>query len=126
MNLIEHKFLHSFFNLFEAKVEITKIDSKSIYGNLNWDNEDDTQDIKWTNSFDDDTLIILTDLCVYLLKNNLLVGDRIRIMEELLVERLKNVKWSSKKISKAIDALMSLEIKMLDKGKETDSFFIHF
>ena len=126
MNLIEHIFLDSFFSLFEAKTEIIKIENNAVLGTVSWENEEDTQDFKWSKPFDDDTLIALTDLCVYLLKNELLVGDRIRIMEELLFERLKNVGWPINKVKKAIDALMSLEIKMLDEGKETDSFFIHF
>lgn len=126
MNLIEHVFLDSFFSLFEARTEIIKIKNNIVFGTVLWENDEDTQDFKWSKPFDNDTLIALTDLCVYLFKNDLLVGDRIRLMEELLVERLKNVGWPINKINMTIDALMSLEIKMLDEGKETDSFFIHF
>jgi len=126
MNLLEHKFLNSFFNLFEAKAEITKIDNKSIYGILNWENEDDTQDFKWSNDFDDKTLSILKDFCDFLLENQLTKGDKIIVSEEILKEKLIGAGWSNDKTKKGIDSLMSLEVKMVDEGEETDSFFIHF
>tara|TARA_B110000259_G_C13964640_1_gene382121 strand:- start:141 stop:521 length:381 start_codon:yes stop_codon:yes gene_type:complete len=126
MNLLEHKFLNSFFNLFEAKAEITKIDNKSIYGILNWENEDDTQDFKWSNDFDDKTLSILKDFCDFLLENQLTKGDKIIVSEDILKEKLIGAGWSNDKTKKGIDSLMSLEVKMVDEGEETDSFFIHF
>lgn len=126
MNLLEHKFLNSFFNLFEAKVEITKINNKSIYGVLNWENEDDIQDFKWSNDFDDNSLSILKEFCSFLLENQLTKGDKIIVSEEALKEKLICAGWSNDKATKAIDYLMSLEVKMIDDGEETDSFFIHF
>lgn len=126
MNLLEHKFLNSFFNLFEGKIEINKIDNKSIYGVLRWDNEEDTQDVKWLNEFDDKALLILKDLCDFLFENHLTKGDKIIISENALKEKLIGVGWSNDNAEKGINYLMSLEVKMVDEGKETDSFFIHF
>ena len=126
MNLLEHKFLNSFFNLFEAKVEITKINNKLIYGMLNWENEDDKQDFKWSNVFDDKAVSILKDFCDFLLESQLTKGDKIIVTEDVLKEKLTGAGWSNDKAKKGIDYLMSLEVKMVDEGEETDSFFIHF
>lgn len=126
MNLLEHKFLNSFFNLFEAKVEITKISNESIYGILNWMNEDDTQDFKWTNDFDDNALSILKDLCDFLFESRLTKGDKITVSEDILKDRLISAGWDNEKINEGIEYLMLLEVKMVDEGEETDSFFIHF
>ncbi|PQJ16570.1 hypothetical protein [Aureicoccus marinus] len=126
MNLTEHLFLDSFFKIFDARLDITGIVKDTVYGTLKWEDEDDEQDIKWTKSFKDSDIELLTKLCDFLLQNKLTRGDKIDVTEDLLFEKLLANDWTIEKAKKAIESLMDLEVRMLDDGKETDSFYIHF
>ena len=64
-------------------------------------------------------------LCDYLYINNLMEGDRIVISEYTLLSNLNNSGWKMSDAKKTVDYLLSFEIKMVDDGEETDSFFIH-
>jgi hypothetical protein len=68
----------------------------------------------------------LKSLCEYLIKNNLIKGDRIIITESELQKRLIELGWDICEAQKNIDGLLSVEMKMVDDEEETDSFFIHF
>ena len=126
MNLTEHLFLNSFFKIFDAKLDITGIVNNAVYGTLNWEDEDDEQDIKWTKSLNDKDIELLTELCDFLLHNKLVRGDKINVAEDSLLEKLLANDWTIEKAKRAIECLMDLEVKMLDNDKETDSFYIHF
>jgi len=124
---IKTQFLTSFFNLFGAEVKITKVDGNNvIYGTLSWKGEDDKQDFKWSNYFNKEALIILKKTCDFILKNNLNKGDRILISENVLRKKLIKYGWTYGDAEKGIEYLMLINIKMIDDGEETDSFFFHF
>ena len=36
------------------------------------------------------------------------------------------INWENERIKKSIETLLSIKVSMIDDGKETDSFFLHF
>ena len=126
MEVVKKEFLDSFFNLFEAKVMITQFKEEQFSGMLKLENDDDTQDFKWYNIFSNEALVILKELCDLIKKYKLNDNDTIIITERELRSKLTSFNWDNNKIEKGIDALISISIKMVDDGEETDSFFLHF
>jgi hypothetical protein len=117
--------LASFFLLFEAQIENYEIIDDKIVGTLSWKNEDDKQDFSFFIKSDFD-FNLFKALCCYLNEAGLVDGDRIKIAPEDLKIKLIRLGWMDSNAKKAIDELCSFEVKMLDDGEETDSFFIHF
>jgi len=124
--LIIVNFLKSFFKIFKAKIENYKITGKELQGILSWDNEDDKQGFIFRDEFDALLLSKASYLCDYLNTFKLIDGDKIIISELDLVEKLKKDNWSDKEIMETISFLLNFDVKMIDDGEETDSFFIHF
>jgi uncharacterized protein YaaW (UPF0174 family) len=56
----------------------------------------------------------------------LIDGDKIIATENDLLEMLKKEGWNNVDAEETINALCSLDVKMIDEGEETDSFFMHF
>ncbi len=126
-NTIKEEALKSFFSLFDAQVLIKTIETENnLIGTLHWINEEDTQDFKWYNIFSDETLIILKEICDFIKNNVLNDNDKISIAENDLRKKLKASSWTNSKIEKGIDSILSISVKMVDDGEETDSFFLHF
>ncbi|SEA68104.1 hypothetical protein SAMN05192529_1466 [Arachidicoccus rhizosphaerae] len=119
-------FLKSFFTLFKAKIEEYKIVNKKIFGTVGWLNEEDRQDFVFKIDFDTLILSRVKSLCDFLYEMNLVNGDKIIVSENNLLEMLKKEGWSRIDAKEAVDGLCSLEVKMVDEGEETDSFFVHF
>jgi|SRR5579871_256799 len=125
-NNIIHTFLSSFFKIFSAIINEYRIENKKIFGNIRWNDENETQNFSWNIQFEESALKKLTQLCEYLRNHDLVIGDRITITESKLQMRLFDLGWDKDEAQRNIDRLCSVEVKMIDEGKETDSFFIHF
>lgn len=119
-------FLKEFFNLFKAKIEDYKIIDDKIFGIVGWLNEDDKQNFVLKYDFNMSSILSAKLLCVYLFENNFVNGDKIIISENNLLLRLVEHKWNEDSAKEAINFLCNFEVKMLDEGEETDSFYIHF
>ena len=59
-------------------------------------------------------------------KNEWLHNDKVIISKQDVANYLKYMGWENVDINTTFLFLFSLKIKMVDDGKETDSFFIHF
>lgn len=100
------------------KVQIGWADDGSAY----YDEDEETQEIEW----DIQTFENMEDalsLAEYLIDNKLLISDKISISKEVLKEKIG---WDSCKYDDAIDTLLSIRVDMIDDGKRTDYFFVHF
>ena len=120
------QFLTSFFRIFKADIKGYQLAGNVVCGEVGWVDDDEKQAYRWTMDERFNALLphaIL--LCDYLNNNNLVEGDRIVISEATLLSNLCNSGWEMSDAKKAIDYLLSFEIKMVDDGEETDSFFIH-
>lgn len=128
----------SFFRLIGIKSElrvfkVNIIDKYSKNAKLNgsvlWDDDfidDEPQEFIWyiptNNKYIHDSIALIN----YIIDNKLIDGDRIIITEVELRKQLIKQSWNEEKINEALAYLLNLDIKMLDNGEETSSFFVHF
>lgn len=119
-------FLQSFFKLFNAKIELHNIYKDKVYGKALWINENETQEFVYNENIDSKNLLEIKYLCDFIFKNFLIDGDKIKVSEIELIFKLMDEGWDEIRAKNAINKLCSIEVKMLDNGEETDSFFIHF
>lgn len=87
-----------------------------------YDEDEEVQDIEWdVQCFDnfEDAL----ELSEYLIDNKLIRVDKITIDREELCNRIS---WGKDRYDAAINTLLRIKIDMLDNGRKTDYFFIHF
>ena len=119
-------FLKSFFSLFKAKIDNYKFVNKKVFGTISWINEKDKQDFYFKVDFNMLLFRKLTILCDFLYEKNLVNGDKIIVSEDELLQMLIKEKWNDVAAKEAVDGLCVLEVKMIDEGEETDSFFLHF
>ena len=120
------EFLNSYFVLFKARVDDYVLANVGISGTVSWVDEVDKQDFYW---FFDPAEIVVPEaklLCDYLSNNNLMNGDKVAVSENDLLTQLINAGWNRDKAQECINYLCSVEVKMIDDGQQTDSFFIHF
>lgn len=125
-NNIIHNVLSSFFALFNAYIYEYRIIDKKVFGNIGWKDEDEKQGFSWVIELEESILIKIMLLCDYLLKHNLTDGDKITIAESELKIKLLELGWNIDEAQGNINYLCFMEIKMIDDGEETDSFFLHF
>ncbi|PKP40345.1 MAG: hypothetical protein CVT96_09240 [Bacteroidetes bacterium HGW-Bacteroidetes-13] len=126
-NNIAKQAIEVFLRLFSAKVEIEDTSSVYIYyGVCSWEDDEDTQDIKWINIYNDEALLILKKICLFVSDNNLNHNDKIVVSEEILRNKLSNHKWSDYEIDIGLEILMSFDVLMYDDGEYADCFLLHF
>ena len=121
-----YDFLSSFFAIFDAHVNEYWVVDDKVYGDIEWNDESEKQSFTWNIGLEVSIIAKLRALCDFLIKNNLINGDRIIVSEETLKAKLIALGWDLSEAEKYINYLCTVEIKMVDNGEETDSFFIHF
>ena len=121
-----YKFLESFFALFKAHIEEFELENNKVSGSLGWKSELEKQSFVWITELDESVLIKLKLLCEYLIEHDFNQGDKIILSEAKLESNLAELGWNLNEAKKIIDLLCDIEIKMIDDGEETDSFFLHF
>jgi hypothetical protein len=125
-NNIVYKFLESFFALFEAAIKEYKIEGLNVHGSVGWIDEDEVQVFLYKVNYNEEILSKIQELCKFLYRHKLINGDKIKITEPKLLSNLTDNGWTLENAKEAVDCLCATEIKMIDEGVETDSFFIHF
>lgn len=119
-------YLRSFFQLFNADVLRYQVERKMIIGTIGWIEEEETQDFSWHTDLVGQPPPDIEVLCNFLVVNRLINIDAFTVSEEQLLERLVSDGWQREAALACISYLLSTEVKMVDDGKETDSFFLHF
>ena len=119
------EFLTSFLNLFDAYIIRYEMFEERIAGTVGWLGEDDTQDFA-VEIVSGDYLLEIKKLCDFIKENSLIDIDKIVITEDELLLFLSNGGWDISIAKDSINNLCSFEVKMVDSGQETDSFFVHF
>lgn len=127
MNKVVEDFLKSFFQIHNAIIKEQQYEDGIVHGQVYWQNdEEEVQIFRWHIEASEEDIKRMNSLCNLLIEKNLVEGDRITITENDLVMGMKSAGWDSNNAELAINTLMSTEVKMVDDGQETDSFFIHF
>lgn len=119
-------FLSSFFAVLNAKIVECSIEENKVKGIVGWNEEDNTQSFSWVILYDEFDLSAMTQLCVFLTQQKLVRGDKILISPFELNTLLCRNGWDKAAADMTIEKICSIDIKMIDDGEETDSFFIHF
>jgi|WetSurMetagenome_2_1015567.scaffolds.fasta_scaffold1072617_1 hypothetical protein len=119
-------FLNSFFNIFDAKIDQLNIIAEKVYGVLVWENEEEKQEFLWNDPGDNFNFENTMELVDYLIKNNLLSGDKINVTKDDLIIKLTQEGWDAHIINDSLNFLLSVKISMVDYGEITDHFFVHF
>jgi hypothetical protein len=112
--------------MFNASISEIEINDHKVSGLIEWQDEEEKQAFSWLTDLDDVALDKAKRICDYLTVNGLLNGDKILLSEGELKHRLTELGWSLSEAGDNIDCLCSVEVKMVDDGEETDSFFVHF
>ena len=126
MNDVAYKFLSSFFSIFHARIKNYSFRDEKVKGTIYWDDGDEVQKFSWIIKPEKELLDKSERLCEFLTRFNLTNGDMILISENELKNKLVQDGWSLEDAEKSINCLCSIEVKMIDEGEETDSFFVHF
>ncbi len=116
--------LSRFMSLFGiSRFKIVSCDEKIIKAQVEWlEDEEEVQDILWhvqDNGSMEDALMLGN----FIFDNKLISNDKIIVDYEILQSKIN---WDSKRFDRALNTLLSIKVSMLEEGKETDSFFIHF
>ena len=122
------KFLELFLKIYDvAEIEISSSFEDKIYGTAKYQDhfvEDDFQEFCWHISED----MVPSENAIVLVKNivakNLHQGDKIIVSDEELF--LKSEITNRINFDHALNEIFNIEIKMIDDGEETDSYFIHY
>ena len=91
-------------------------------GTPDYDEDEEVQDIEWNvQDFDNfEDALILSELLV---DQKLMSNDRIMIDVDELFNRID---WERNRYDAAVNTLLNVKVDMLDEGKKTDYFFVHF
>lgn len=87
-----------------------------------YDENEEVQDIEWDIQYLDNLEDAL-EVLEYLIDNDLMRSDKIKVGRETLFERMN---WEKTRYNAAINTLLSIKVDMLDGGRKTDYFFVHF
>ena len=119
-------FLENYLSLFDAVIEKYSVENNEIRGIVTWLDDPDKQDFKWKINFDSKEAANLSNLCLLIKNNGYNRNDFITITEAELAASLQKYNWEEEMAKSLIDKLLDIEVKMIDAGEETDSFFVHF
>ncbi len=124
-------YLFRFMLIFEIdRFWIFSASEKNIKARIGWandgtpdyDEDEEVQDIEWSvqhlDGFEDALRI-----SEFLIDEKLMLNDKVTIDSEELFNRLG---WEKNRYDAAINTLLSIKVDMLDDGRITDYFFIHF
>ena len=91
-------------------------------GRPDYDPLEETQEIIWyLQSFDNEA--DLHKLIELLIDNGYMYSDKISVCEASLQSKCE---WDDEKFSNALCSLLNFRVDMVDDGKKTDYFFVHF
>ena len=117
-------FLEHFLGLYEVdKVEITNATTDKIYGNAIYLDDDDKQEFCWHVSEQNVPTEDLIQLIKVIKDNKFNRTDKIVVTADMI---FKKSGWTDRtKFNFTYDNLFQIEVKMIDNGEETDSYFLH-
>ena len=112
------------------RFEVLKSNEKRIVALVGWgddgtphyDRNEEEQEIEWDVQIFENIDDALT-ISEYLFDKGLLRNDKISIERDLLYKRIG---WDRNRFDLAINTLLDIKVDMLDEGRKSDYFFLHF
>ena len=116
-------FLENYLRLFGIdRLELTKITLDKVYGQAFF-NDNERQDFCWYISEEKVPQDSVLELITTLRDNNLVDLDKLTDTPETIFAKTKQNDYNS--FIEAFEELMTVNVRMIDDGEETDSFFLH-
>lgn len=118
-------FLKSFLKLYEVeRIELTNQTVNSISGIAIYDESDpeERQEFIWHKTESEVPRIELNILIEKIVKEKWHNGDKISYH----IEKMEFNEFSNETRDKILDELFDINIRMVDEGEETDSYWVHF
>ena len=117
-------FLEHFLGLYQVdSVEITNAEIDKIFGNAIYLDDDDKQEFCWHMTEQNVPTDDLVQLIQVIKDNKFNRTDKIIVTADTIFEKSG---WSDRtKFNTIYAKLFDIEVKMIDDGKETDSYFLH-
>jgi len=118
-------FLKSFLKLYEVKrIKLTSQTENSISGIAIYDESDpeERQEFIWHKTESDVPRIELNILIEKIVKEKWHNGDKISYH----IEKMEFNEFSNETRDQILDELFDINIRMVDEGEETDSYWVHF
>lgn len=112
------------------RFEVLSVSQRVIRAKVGWPDEGQTdyapeeeiQEIEWAiQPLGDIDLAI--DLAEWIVDRELIRGDKIVLNKADLAKRLG---WNGEEYERALSALLEIRVDMVDEGRRTDYFFVHF
>ena len=119
-------FLNDFLKLFGAKsIKLTKIETDKVYGTVvyNANDSDEQQDFCWHMTEQDTPSDEVLNLIRIIEENNFIDIDKLKVPLTEIFEKTNENNFNN--FLMTVEALMNVQVHMLDNGEETDSYFIH-
>jgi len=88
--------------------------------------DEETQDFSWLIRAVSQPPPDVERLCLFLVEHQLVSIDAITIPVSQLIALLVAHGWQRDRATECLDYILSTEVKMVDDGAQTDSFFLHF
>lgn len=124
-------YLFRFMLMFEInRFWILGVTNKTISARVGWaddgspdyEEDEETQDVEW-DILHVENMEDALEIAEYLIEEGLLEGDKITVCRGELLTRIG---WQKDRFEAAIDALLTIRVDMVDDGRRTDYFFVHF
>lgn len=125
MENINVRIINSILMFYDAHSQDIKFVNNHITGKAIFNDESGTQDFVWEAPSIKYPEIVDTILS-FLINNKLHDGDKVTISLDDLINQIVSIHNSHNDVKNAIDEIQDIKIFMLDDGKKTDYFFIHF
>jgi hypothetical protein len=120
------KFLEEFLKLYKViEVEYSEITTEKVFGIAIFDLNDpeEIQQFCWSMSEDNVPPKEVLEIVKIINENHWCDIDKITVSENELFEKMG---WNDRQLFDTnFDRLFKVEIRMIDDGEETDSFFVH-
>ncbi len=118
--------INRFTILAESETTIRAVIGWPDDGEEYYEAEEEIQEIEWTvQKFSniEDTLALVG----FIRDNRLISIDKIILSPEELFEKIEpTFNWDKNQFDLALDTLLNIRVDMIDEGKKSDYFFVHF
>ena len=112
----------------DGKVEITAETEGLVEARVMWDDDDEWQYLRWPMKEQALPDIECLAIAKFLKSKDLIYIDRIDVSRKELFDMMvkkANVTWGFEKFAKLLEDLLSVDVPIIEDGKQIDALWIH-